>query len=115
MVWIRWVVIAAVVLVAWTLYAQLSSKQSAEAHRLVSQGAVLLDVRTREEFTAGHLPGAINIPVQDLTQRMAEVGPDKKKPVVVYCRSGNRSARAKRMLTEAGYQQVFDLGAMSNW
>ena len=56
-----------------------------EARRLVESGARLVDVRTPGEFAAGHLPGAINIPVQDLERRLHELGP-KQAPIVVYCR-----------------------------
>lgn len=85
----------------------------AEAHRSVEQeNATLLDVRTHEEFTSGHLRGANNIPVQELGRRMAEV--PKNHKVVVYCRSGGRSAQATAMLEAAGYQ-VLDLGPMSAW
>lgn len=83
-------------------------------HRqLIEQGALLLDVRTRDEFQDGHVSRAVNIPVQELAQRISEVGP-KTRPVVVYCRSGGRSAAAAQLLTQAGYQ-VRDIGPMSAW
>lgn len=85
---------------------------SADPHAMVAAGATLLDVRTPEEFAAGHLEGAINIPVAELTARIDEVPSDRA--VVVYCRSGNRSATATRELTARGYE-VHDLGAMSAW
>jgi phage shock protein E len=84
-----------------------------QARQLVDDGALLVDVRTTEEFAAGHIPGAVNIPVQSLEQRLDELGPTTR-PVVVYCRSGRRSADAARTLTGAGYS-VHDLGAMSRW
>lgn len=86
---------------------------SDDAKQLVKDGAVLLDVRTTGEFSQGHLPGAINVPVQDLDQRLDELDP--KKSYVVYCRSGARSARAKRLLESKGFSGVSDLGAMSRW
>lgn len=86
---------------------------SEDAKQLVKDGAVLLDVRTTGEFSQGHLPGAINVPVQDLDQRLDELDP--KKSYVVYCRSGARSARAKRLLESKGFSGVSDLGAMSRW
>jgi phage shock protein E len=86
---------------------------SAEARLLVEKGALLLDVRSPEEFQSGHLQGAVNIPVQELDARMGEVGP-KERAVVVYCRSGMRSGRAAELLKRAGYD-VRDLGAMSRW
>lgn len=85
-----------------------------EAHRQVEAGALLVDVRTPEEFAEGHLPGARNIPVDDLAQRLEELGP-LDTPVVVYCRSGGRSTRAERLLKERGFQQVLNLGPMSTW
>ncbi|TQF15109.1 rhodanese-like domain-containing protein [Myxococcus llanfairpwllgwyngyllgogerychwyrndrobwllllantysiliogogogochensis] len=85
-----------------------------EAHRWVDAGATLVDVRTPEEFAAGHLPGAVNIPVDDLSQRLQELGPPEN-PLVIYCRSGGRSARAEKLLKEQGFQQVLNLGPMSTW
>ena len=85
----------------------------ASARELVKQGALLLDVRTPGEYAEKHIPDAVNIPVQELESRMAELPRDR--PIVVYCRSGHRSARAATMLKTAGYTSVYDLGAMSNW
>lgn len=91
-----------------------SENLSAEqAKDLVSRGALLLDVRTPGEFAAGHLSGAKNIPVQELGARLSEL-PSKSRPIVVYCRSGARSAAAASKLEKAGYT-AHDLGAMSNW
>lgn len=87
---------------------------SAEARKLVAGGAKLLDVRTSGEFGSGHLAGALNIPVDVLAGRLAELG-DKDVPVVVYCRSGARSARASQILTAAGFHSVADLGGMHRW
>lgn len=85
-----------------------------EGRAWVKDGARLVDVRTPEEFASGHLPGAINIPVQDLPGRAAEIGAVTER-VVVYCRSGNRSARAARLLKEAGFTAVLNGGAMAAW
>lgn len=85
---------------------------SARAHALVADGATLLDVRTPGEFRQGHVEGAVNVPIDELEGRLAEVPTDH--PVVVYCLSGGRSASAARLLGERGYD-VLDLGAMSNW
>ncbi len=73
----------------------------------------LIDVRTAEEFASGHIPGALNIPVQELEQRLSEV--ETGQPVVLYCRSGNRSAQAAQILGDAGYGQVYDLGGIAAW
>lgn len=78
-----------------------------------AQDHTLLDVRTAEEFAAGYIPGALNISLQDLQQQVDRVPTDK--PVVVYCRSGNRSAFAARILQQAGYTEVYDLGGIIEW
>lgn len=86
------------------------------AHALVSeQGALLLDVRTPEEFAQGHVEGARNLPVQELEAQLASLSGKKDQPIVVYCRSGHRSSRAAKILQGAGFTSVHDLGAMSNW
>ena len=86
------------------------------ARALVTQkGALLLDVRSPEEFLAGHLDGATNIPVEELGARLTSLPARKDQSVVVYCRSGRRSANAAGILKRAGYTRVFNLGAMSNW
>lgn len=84
-----------------------------EARDLVANGATLVDVRTPDEFAAGHVPGAINIPVQELAARKGEI--ERSSPVVLYCRSGMRSKRAQSMLRDAGFVEVHNLGAMSRW
>ncbi len=83
-----------------------------EARAAVAAGALLVDVRSPEEFAGGHIDGARNIPIDSLTGRMAEI--PKDKPVVVYCAVGGRSAQAAVALSGAGYT-VKNLGAMSNW
>jgi phage shock protein E len=74
---------------------------------------LLLDVRTPAEFGEGHIPGAVNIAVHELGARLPELGP-KQRPIVVYCRSGARSASATQLMRRAGYD-VLDIGAMGNW
>ena len=86
---------------------------SSHHRELVAQGALLLDVRTPAEFCDGHLTHAVNVPMQELPARIADVRPTSR-PVVVYCRSGGRSAMAKAVLTRAGYK-VCDIGPMTAW
>jgi rhodanese-related sulfurtransferase len=86
----------------------------ATAKALVDAGAKVVDVRTPEEFASGHVPGAVNIPYEEIAKRLAEVGP-KDAPVVLYCRSGRRSGIAAEELTKAGYTKVFDLQAATAW
>ena len=77
--------------------------------------AIIVDVRTPEEFAQAHVQGARNIPVQELARRFNELGSDKHVPVVLYCRSGARSAVAAKLLRDHGFTQVTDIGAMGNW
>lgn len=78
----------------------------------------MVDVRTADEYADAHLPNAINIPVQELGGRLAEVDKlvanDKAKPVVVYCASGSRAAKAKAQLDAAGYTQVVNGGGLDD-
>ena len=74
---------------------------------------LIIDVRTKDEFDGGHLPGAVLIPYDVLSANLSE--PDKSRPIVVYCRSGRRSGIAARTLVEMGYQNVFDLGGINAW
>lgn len=84
----------------------------ADARALVADGATLLDVRSDGEWAEGHLEGAVLIPIDQLAGRLAEIPRDR--PVVVYCRSGSRSARGTALLREAGYD-ARDLGGMREW
>ena len=90
-----------------------SQHNAHNARDLVANGAALLDVRSPEEFNERHLAGAVNIPVQELAGRVEELEP-KTRPIVIYCRSGARSAAAAQVLKRAGYV-VHDIGGMGNW
>ena len=73
-----------------------------------------LDVRTLDEYQAESYPNAKHIPIDELAGRMAEVGTDKSKPIVVYCGSGGRAGKAKRQLEAAGYTQVVNGGGLDD-
>lgn len=77
---------------------------------------LILDVRTPEEFQAGHIPGAVNIPHTVLPHRLDELQPYRDKEVVVYCETGVRAGIAERVLQQAGFAQVRHLqGDMAAW
>jgi len=77
---------------------------------------VVLDVRTPEEFAAGHLPGAINIPHTEIAARIAELDGARGGDVVVYCRTGKRSAEALGVLERSGFKRLFHLdGDYTRW
>ena len=75
-----------------------------EARKLLDEGAQLIDVRADHEWEAGRIAGATHLPLDELPQRAGEV--ERDRPVVVYCRGGNRSAMAAAALAEAGYDAV---------
>jgi rhodanese-related sulfurtransferase len=84
------------------------------ARALVAAGARVVDVRTPAEFAAGHLPGAVNVPYDELPRRHAELGPPST-PVLLYCRTGRRSAIAAETLRKNGFAQLYDLQAYDRW
>jgi phage shock protein E len=86
----------------------------ATAQQLQQRGVTVLDVRTADEFQGGHVPGAINIPYDQVAARSAEVGP-KGKPVLLYCRSGRRSGVAAAELVKQGFTAVYDFKTISDW
>ena len=76
---------------------------------------VLLDVRTQEEFANGHIPGALLLPYDEIDQNASQLLPEKEKEIIIYCRSGRRSAIAKDSLEALGYTNVKDFGGMNRW
>lgn len=76
---------------------------------------MLLDVRTQEEYTEQHIPGAILIPDFQISAQAVKALPNKDTPLFVYCRSGRRSAGAAKQLVRMGYTQVYDFGGILSW
>lgn len=86
-----------------------------DAKRLIKEKqAQLVDVRTPEEFAMSKLPGAINIPLQDI-DRVGESMLDKDRPVIVFCRSGQRSHMAMQILLSQNFGEVYNLGSYMAW
>lgn len=78
-------------------------------------GYILLDVRTREEYTQAHIPGAICVPNETIgTDEIPEL-PDKDQLILVYCRSGNRSRQAAEKLVKLGYTNIVEFGGIIGW
>jgi rhodanese-related sulfurtransferase len=84
-----------------------------EARKMVEEGAQLVDVRADHEWNAGHIAGAKHLPLPELPQRTGEL--DQDRPVVVYCRGGNRSSMATAALTDAGYDAVKLTDGIVGW
>lgn len=91
------------------------SAQAAVEQMEALEEYVLLDVRTAEEYEAGHIQGALLIPEQELAVKAPEMLPDLETPIFVYCRSGRRSALAAQTLVDLGYLQVYDFGGINDW
>lgn len=77
----------------------------------IKAGALVVDVRTEDEFMDEAFPGAVNIPLGELQNRMHELEP-KENPIVLYCASGSRSAMAARILKMAGWKNVVNAGGL---
>ena len=88
-----------------------------EAKELIDRGeAVVVDVRTEEEYAQSHIPGALLLPNETIDAQTArELLPDRDALILVYCRSGRRSAQAARKLVELGYEDVSDFGGIIDW
>lgn len=88
-----------------------------EAKRMMdeTEGYVLLDVRTAEEFAAGHIDGALLIPYDALPARAEAKLDDKQATILLYCRSGRRSAIAADTLKALGYLNIYDFGGINDW
>jgi len=76
---------------------------------VISNGATILDVRTKVEYQSGHLRNSINIPVGNLEQNIKKL--NKNKPIITCCASGSRSASARRILKSKGFEQVYNGGS----
>ena len=90
---------------------------SAQAKQMMDDGHafILLDVRTGEEFEASRIEGAFLIPDYEIKDRAPAELPDKNARILIYCRSGRRSAQAARDLVNIGYTNVYDFGGIINW
>jgi phage shock protein E len=87
---------------------------SAKAARgYLKQGALVVDVRSTEEFNAGHLPDVVNIPLGELQSVLPRRVSDKNQVLLLHCLSGTRSGIAKRALKAMGYTRVFNLGSLT--
>lgn len=98
----------------------------AEYHKITAEQAkerldsgdelILLDVRTQDEFNAGHIAEAILLPNETITEtEQPDILPDLNAEILIYCRSGNRSAQAAKKLVAQGYTNVYDFGGIIDW
>lgn len=96
-----------------TQYVKISPAEAKEI--MDNEESIVLDVRTKDEYDQGHIEGAVLLPVDEISAKAEEVLKDKKEKILVYCRSGNRSATAAKTLIEMGYENVLDFGGIIDW
>ena len=95
-------------------YRQVNAEE-ADSMMEEESGYIILDVRTTEEYSEKHIPGAINIPNETIgTEDIPEL-PDKEQLILVYCRSGNCSKQASEKLVKLGYTNIVEFGGINDW
>ena len=90
-------------------------QEMAKAMMSLDDGHVVVDVRRQDEFDAGHIPGAICIPNESITDTQPAELPDLNQVILVYCRTGRRSKEASQKLFDMGYKNVFEFGGIVDW
>nr|WP_188921256.1 rhodanese-like domain-containing protein [Shewanella saliphila] len=98
---------------SFAIPAMATEQQPDIAWQKINANATLIDVRTAEEFAAGHIKGAINIPFDTIVPQLAKLNLSKDTEVVLYCRSGRRSSLAQASLIEQGYNNTYDAGGLN--
>lgn len=110
--------VALIILTIWLIRPVMAGgdpEMARQAWPMIESGALVVDVRSAEEFAGGHLDGAIRIDWTDTDALIAAIGSDKQRQVVFYCRSGNRAGKAIAQLKIEGYTNIFNatgLGAL---
>ena len=95
-------------------YQQIAQEKAKEM--MDTQEVIVLDVREQDEFDAGHIPGAVLLPVGAITKDTAAAFiPELDSVVLVYCRSGNRSKQASEKLADMGYTNIVEFGGINSW
>ncbi len=80
-----------------------------EIKKRIEQGAILVDVRSPQEFGEGHLENAISLPEYEIKQKAKKIIPNKSQDIIVYCSTGHRSEKAQKTLQALGYEKVYNL------
>lgn len=106
------VLLAVVLFVSLRAFGNNGGQDPATAFAKIAKGAKVIDVRTAEEFAAGHLTDATNIPYEQIVPALQQLGLAKDQPLLLYCRSGHRAGIAKAALEKAGYSDVYNAGGL---
>ncbi|MGI2115940.1 rhodanese-like domain-containing protein [Shewanella frigidimarina] len=91
-----------------------AEQEPSVAWEKIDRGITLIDVRTAEEFAAGHIDGAINIPFENIVSELSKRSITKDTEIVLYCRSGNRSGMAQESLVKQGYSNTYNAGGFDS-
>ncbi len=95
-------------------YSQISQEEAVKMMDEVS-GYLIVDVRRPDEYAGGHIPGAVNVPNEDILDEMPAALPDKDQILFIYCRTGRRSKEAAEKLAGMGYTNVYEFGGIEDW
>ena len=111
------IIVAFLLLVGCSSTTSFGSINYDEALKLISEEqALIIDVRSVNEYETSHIKDSINVPVNTINlETIEQIIESKQKNIIVYCRSGNRSKQAAQILVDFGYTNVFDLGSINNW
>ncbi len=116
---VNWKTIISMAIIALSIHTflQMGNTSPAADKKTVKEwiagGALIVDVRTPQEFAAGNYKGSINIPLSDIEKNLNKFG-DKERKIIVYCRTGNRSGHAKKILESNGFTNVLNGGGLSD-
>ncbi len=95
-------------------YTQIT-QETAKEMMLQDDGHIILDVRRPDEYASGHIPGAVNLPNENIGTEKPEELPDPDQVILVYCRTGRRSREASQKLADMGYRNVYEFGGITDW
>ena len=95
-------------------YRQITQEQAKEMMK-ADDGHIVVDVRRLDEYDAGHIPGAICVPNESITDKRPAELPDLDQIILVYCRTGRRSKEASQKLFDIGYTNIYEFGGIVDW
>ena len=95
-------------------YHQITQEEAKEM-MTKNDGHVIVDVRRQDEYDEGHIPGAVLIPNESITDKQPEQLPDLNHVILIYCRSGRRSKEASQKLADMGYTNIYEFGGINTW
>ena len=95
-------------------YHQITQEEAKEM-MTKNDGHIIVDVRRQDEYDEGHIPGAVLIPNESITDKQPEQLPDLNQVILIYCRSGRRSKEASQKLADMGYTNIYEFGGINTW